>query len=384
VGIDHAFWDFNEANIGDEDPSRLPTEGKAGRRAGKRVEKLRTLGGASFFSLSLCYVTGFPVGRLGKPGEVSTEILKEFIDIYKTAGRPIETIVADVGIVNESMFRVFNTNVIKLLIESGIKYQKVMPYDHSIGGNKIEVCVRYIKEKMRLAYNYVMANPNIFKIGFEEMDIKRLWGEVFNWALFAYSLGPSYRDKTKSKFEDFLGYVPNIQELRLFPIFAVLLVRTGDMYDHGLYVGPHWTGPHMAPTAGAIRVAIKKESGAVVIITTQNYKCVTEGYNVDLNPRLDRGFIEIMREVKKQMDQEEAPSSEPIVVRGTRSSRRQQGLPIEAVQHQLPDLQETDVTERHWPPAGQDADVGGGQSGSVSEENLDADGGGAYSAKDQG
>jgi hypothetical protein len=149
VGIDHAFWDFNEASIGDEDPSRSPTEVKAGSKAGKRVEKLRTLGGASFFSLALCYVTGFPVGRLGKPGEVSTEILREFLDVYRTAGRPIETIVADVGIVSESMFRVFNTNVIKLLIASGVKYQKVMPNDHSIGGNKIEVCVRYIKEKMR-------------------------------------------------------------------------------------------------------------------------------------------------------------------------------------------------------------------------------------------
>jgi len=212
---------------------------------------------------------------MGKPGEVSTEILREFLDVYRTAGRPIETIVADVGIVNESMFRVFNTNVIKLLIASGVKYQKVMPNDHSIGGNKIEVCVRYIKEKMRLAYNYVMSNPNVFKIGFEENDILRLWGEVFHWAVFVYSLGPSYRDKTKSKFEDFLGYAPNIQELRLFPIFAVLLVHTGEVYEYGVYLGPHWSGPHMVPTPGAIRVAVKQPSGKVVILTTQNYKCVT-------------------------------------------------------------------------------------------------------------
>jgi len=67
VGVDHGYSDYNERAIGEEDPSRRPGE----VTAGKRVEKLRTLGGASFFTLAVDYLTGFIVGRLEKPKDTS-------------------------------------------------------------------------------------------------------------------------------------------------------------------------------------------------------------------------------------------------------------------------------------------------------------------------
>jgi hypothetical protein len=330
VGIDHAYCDFNESSVDDQESSQRSDE----PAKKKKVEKMKTLGGATFFSLALDYVTGFPVPRLGRPDDTSSMILDEYIDIFKTAQRPIETIVADSQIVSESLFRVFNSEVIKLLIKKGIKYQKVMPNEHSIGGNKIEVCVRYVKEKMRLAYNYVMANPNIFLIGYTERELLKLWGEVFYWAVFVYSLGPSYRDKTKSKYEDFMGYPPNIQVLRLLPIFSILLVHTGEVYEYGLYLGPHWIGPHSKPTDGAIRVAVKGVRGDIKIHISQNYKCVTQGFNVDLNTRLDRSLIQMMRTIENDLErdiQSEEEKVENEELAPMRISRRQRGLPVEKI-----------------------------------------------------
>jgi hypothetical protein len=92
-----------------------------------------------------------------------------------------------------------------------------------------------------------------------------------------------------------MGARPNIYQIKLLPIFSILLVHTGEVYEYGLYCGPHYLGPHVAITPGAIRACVKSISGAISIFTTQDYKCVSEGYKIDINPSIDRGLIELMR-----------------------------------------------------------------------------------------
>jgi hypothetical protein len=58
----------------------------------------------------------------------------------------------------------------------------------------------------------------------------------------------------------------------------------------------------LLPTPGMIRVAIKSSKGVITILDTQNYKCVTQGRGVDLNPEIDRSLILMMRRTEKEMD----------------------------------------------------------------------------------
>jgi Reverse transcriptase (RNA-dependent DNA polymerase) len=109
------------------------------------------------------------------------------------------------------------------------------------------------------------------------------------------NLGPSYCDTNITRWEAFTGKAPNIQTLRLLPIFSILLVHTGEVYEYGIYCGPHYLGPHVEVTPGAIRACVKSKGGSITIYTTQDYKCVSEGYKIDINPNIDRGLIEIMR-----------------------------------------------------------------------------------------
>jgi hypothetical protein len=48
-------------------------------------------------------------------------------------------------------------------------------------------------------------------------------------------------------------------------------------------------------TPGAIRACVKSKGGKITMYTTQDYKCVSEGYKIDMNPNIDRGLIEIMK-----------------------------------------------------------------------------------------
>ena len=192
VSTDNMFSDFNEtrSNDGMENLS-------------KKVRKLKTHGGGSFATLAVDHYSGYYTGRICKDEVTSVEIIKELIDVYETCEHPIKTLIADEGLVSESSFKVFTPAVQTLLLDKHIKFQKVMPggRNHSNGGNIIEPAIRYMKRKMRLAFNCAMSNEAIFTIGFTEMEILRFWGDIFYWALLANNLGRSFCDPTKTKYE---------------------------------------------------------------------------------------------------------------------------------------------------------------------------------------
>jgi hypothetical protein len=80
------------------------------------------------------------------------------------------------------------------------------------------------------------------------------------------------------------------------------MVQTGQVYEYGLYCGPNYGGPHIIVTPGAIRACVKAINGQITIYTTQDYKCVSEGYSININPNIDRGLIGIMRNLATTMD----------------------------------------------------------------------------------
>lgn len=295
ISSDHMMSDYNE---------RVIATDETGKELTKRVMKMASYGGAVFANVTIDHYTGFVIGKLGKPGDKSSEIVSEILDIFEVAKHPVELFIADVGLLVEAQTRVMTPEVLKLLLKRKVKSQKVMPGErnHNIGGNLIENIIRWIRRKMRLGMIYVLSNPNVEELDYSEDELLKFWGEIFLWAVLMMNFGPSYNNKKITRWEAFMGHAPNMQTIRLLPIFSIVLVRTKEVYEYGLYLGPHYLGPHVAVTPGAIRVAIKATSGIVTVLLSVDYKCVTEGYNVNLNPQIDRGIIQMMRDNEKIID----------------------------------------------------------------------------------
>jgi hypothetical protein len=304
VSTDNMFSDYNEGSI---------QEDSNGRAMSKQVRKLPTHGGAVYGSVAIDNYSGFTFGKLGKPETTSLELVTNILDVCETCKHPVQLLVADCGIVSDNRFRVLTSAVLQILTKRLVRYKKVMPGDrnHSIGGNFVENIIRYIKRKMRLAIIYIMSNPNIVHLTFTDEDLLKLWGEIFLWACLVINLGPSYCNPNITRWEAFTGKAPNIQTLRLLPIFSILLVHTGEVYEYGIYCGPHYLGPHVEVTPGAIRACVKSKGGKITIYTTQDYKCVSEGYKIDINPNIDRGLIEIMRNLA--LKPSDSPTDEPYI-----------------------------------------------------------------------
>ena len=91
-----------------------------------------------------------------------------------------------------------------------------------------------------------------------------------------------------------------MQTIRILPIFSILLVRNKEVYEHALYLGAHYLGPHTTPTPGAIRVTTLSKNNGIVIKFSQNYKCVTDGNNVNLSKNIDKGLIQMMNQLKEE------------------------------------------------------------------------------------
>jgi hypothetical protein len=67
---------------------------------------------------------------------------------------------------------------------------------------------------------YVLKNPNFESSGFTKIQVLKLWGEIFYWAITVINLRECPRVKGKSRYEVFMKKRPNIQEIRLLPIFS--------------------------------------------------------------------------------------------------------------------------------------------------------------------
>jgi hypothetical protein len=228
----------------------------------KKVDKLKERGGADHAEIFMDCYSGKVFGVLRKPGSRALDSVKECIRTLQGLNVKIEKFAADSGFISNSQYRVFTSEVVAYLLECGIEIERAEAYNHSIGTAFIENMVKLIKQLMRQAYRYVESNEHIKKLRFKELDILKLWGEIFHWAINVINLYPSPRAEGKTREEAFSGLKPNIQHTRLLPIFSTVMIwrgvpkrqklrvrkgkerepRYGDYYDkpsfvYGLYVG---------------------------------------------------------------------------------------------------------------------------------------------------
>jgi hypothetical protein len=275
----------------------------------KRVDKLRERGGADHAEIFMDCYSGKVFGVLRKPGTRALDSVKDCVRILQGLNVKIEKFAADSGFISNSEYRVFTSEVIAHLLECGIEIERAEAYNHSIGTAFIENMVKLIKQLMRQAYRYVECNENIKKLRFKELDILKLWGEIFHWAINVINLYPSPRVEGKTREEAFSGVKPNIQHTRLLPIFSTVMIWRGPQkgrkfgkgegngkyrnyydkpsYVYGLYVGFETTTP------GSIRVAVKTDKG-IKVISTSKYKGVSEGGGVDVEAEVQRAADRMM------------------------------------------------------------------------------------------
>ena len=204
---DTFYSDFNERQ-----PRKMSIQGSISEesviQSAKRVTKLPSWGGATAMNITVCKYTGVPVGMLLLPSTKPTDIIKYVLDCYKTLGCTTEVFSADSGIVRESNFRLFTPAALQLLLDHGIKHQRAMPHNHSIGTSQAESSVSYIRRLMRMAFAYAKTNKALKHLGFTEIDIERCWGEIFYWSIVLLFIRPAWHDSTITRYEAATGRRP--------------------------------------------------------------------------------------------------------------------------------------------------------------------------------
>jgi hypothetical protein len=269
----------------------------------KRIKKLPTHGGATACSLFIDVYSGYIKINLVQTTSKSIQIVRENINFVQMNHHQVETFAADTAINIQSMFKTYTNEVQQYLLEQKIKSITAEPYNHSNGTPHVEHAIREVGTLIRMAIQYVLRDGVYLKLGFTKRCILQLWGEIANWATVVLNLRTCVNDKTKSKYEVFTGIKPNVQQIRMLPIFAVVLVlRQEQTYSFENSFRPHYiyayyVGPSMQ-TPGAIRAAYvhRDVSGKrrVYIITTTKYTNVQDGGGVDIYPIVNKGFGHIL------------------------------------------------------------------------------------------
>jgi hypothetical protein len=296
VEMDNMESDFLEGDTADDVAS--PDKNLTIRRYRK---KLPTHGGAIAANVSYDVYSGYVHGRLLKSTAKSVESVRTVVDVYATAQHPIAEFAADRGILHLGKFKVSTPEVVAFLQQKHIAFHGAEPNNHSNGTPHVERIIGVIKEKMRMAVQYILRNPNRKYLGFTVQQIMQLWGELFYWAVTVINLKECPSVPGKTRYEVFTGQKPNIQEIRLLPIFAVLMVLREEpnaaavdganrrFFQYGLYVGPDTL------VSGAIRVAVVTNK-RVQIVTSTKYKCVTDGGLLSPHPEVQRGLRRLLEE----------------------------------------------------------------------------------------
>ena len=228
----------------------------------KKGAKLPTWGGALCAAVGVDCFSGYVIGKLLKAKSNTVEFLKEFVQYYQLQGHTIKLLASDSGIVSMSKFQVMTSESLKYLMEEGIATERAEPNNHERGTPTVERTIRMVKELSNVAIIFLLRNPNFHELGFDIVDIYKLWGELFFWSITMINLKPSPQDKSKTRFEVFHGFKPNLQRIRTLPIFSIIMILQKAtpakdflsnklVHRPALYVGPSQDTP------GAIRAALK-------------------------------------------------------------------------------------------------------------------------------
>lgn len=309
--------DFMESDFNDDSFDQPVSEGDS-CLVRKKVKKLATHGGAIAAYVSYDVYSGMTHGRLVKSVAKAVECVKETVEIYRTHGHTVSELAADKGILSEGKFRVATSETKAYCLSQGVKMAGAEPYNHSNGTEHVERVIQVIGKLIRMAISYALQNPNMKHMKFTKREILMLWGELFNWALCVISMKESPNNKGHARSELFTGDTPNVQIIRMLPIFSVLLVyrhvpnassldgANKSFYQYGLYVGPE------PLVVGGIRVAVKTNN-TVQIVVSSKYKCVTDGGSIDIYPSVQRGLRRMLEESEEEEAVEVPVTVEPPV-----------------------------------------------------------------------
>ena len=118
-----------------------------------------------------------------------------YVQAFKAKGQKVEVFSADQGVLSQSLFRVALPEVQKYLMEE----ENVFPecgeaYNHNNGTPYFKHLIRQIKELQRFAVLYILRNPNFPHFKFTRLQIFKLCGELFYWALVVINLKPAFND----------------------------------------------------------------------------------------------------------------------------------------------------------------------------------------------
>lgn len=285
-----------------------------------KTKKLPTHGGAIAAVLCVDVFSGYVISKLLKSMAHSIEYVKELVERVELEKIQINELASDSGVTSQAMFNTWTPEVEAYLLSKGIRSKRAEPYNHSIGTACVERMIRSVKDLIRQAVVYILRNPNFGALGYDVKDIVKLWGELANWSTAVINCKPCPRDQSMTRYEKFKGVKPNMQNIRLLPIFSVVLVLRHEsivpysnqqQYQVALYVGPSMTTP------GAIR-AVVKTNGLIRIIVTSKYTSASDGGGLTVYPHIERGVSKLIEEeeVKEvQMHQVvEAESDAPVSV----------------------------------------------------------------------
>jgi hypothetical protein len=211
IEADYFEPEFNDVDYSaTADPSLPPP---------KKLKKLQSFGGArAKYAWLDCY-TGYANGILVTSMKNSLPLVQSTIEAQKARGFQTEVFAADQGILSQALFRVAVPAVQQYLKaqDPPITPECGEAHNHNNGTPYIEHLGRQLKELERFGVLYVLRNPNFSKFKFIKVQILKLWGELFYWALFIINLKPAYNDPTKTRWEAYLGYKPDLRILRLLP-----------------------------------------------------------------------------------------------------------------------------------------------------------------------
>ena len=256
-----------------------------------KLKKIKSFGGASagyvYIDVYTGNVDGILVNSMAKP----LPLVKATVQAFKVKKHKVEVFSADQGVISQSLFRVAIPEVQRYLKdEENIVPECGEAYNHNNGTPYIEHVIRQIKELQRFAVLYILRNPNFKTFKFTRIQIFKLWGELFYWALVIINLKPAFNNPKITKYEAYHQKKPDLRMIRLLPIFSVLYVyrhatndelnSQHDFWQLGLYVGPSSTVP------GAIRAAVLINQ-RLHIITTTAIKGVSDGGHVAIYPTTD-------------------------------------------------------------------------------------------------
>lgn len=275
----------------------------------KKTVKLQTFGGATAAYVCVDVYSGYVHGWLVDSVANSVNQVKRTVDTYKKDGHRLQLYAADQGILIQSQFSVIVPEVQRYLNSEKIYMQCGEAYNHDNGLTVSERTVRTVKELMRFAVLYILNNPNFVNLGFTRKQIFQLWGELFSWSLWVIRLKRFKKDNSKTKFEVYNGKQPDLREIRLLPIFAIVyalrrnktsnpLGSNREFWQRGLYVGPSDVVP------GAIRVAVLSKNKVIKVVVTTKFKGVSDGGNINPYNVVDSHINSINIAVNEHLSEE--------------------------------------------------------------------------------